>query len=199
MLSEETLAPMGMSQKLKTAPAATPVSLSEVKEFLRIDHNAEDTSLTILLNAAVARVERFTNLKLINQTWLIYFDHFPTENFLNLRAGPLSSITSVKYSDENGTQATFSSANYIARTSGQHGEIILKLGMVWPDTVLQAHGGVEVECVLGHGAAGSNVPEALRQAVLEVCAALYDGRGNSDAKPIPAIAAALCGAYRVAP
>ena len=191
--------PLGLSQRLKTAPATTPVSLSEVKEWLRIDHSAEDTSLTNLIKAATKRAEELTNLKFISQTWSIYFDAFPESNILDLRMGRLISVTHVKSYDESNVATTFGATNYIAETSGAHGAIALKTGALWPVTILKPKGGVEIEAIFGFGANASDVPEDIRTAILEICVALYDGRGNEEIKPLPASASALLGPYRVAP
>ncbi len=53
--------------KLISAPGADPVSLSELKTYLRIDTSADDTMLTNFISAATRTVESFLNRKLIHR------------------------------------------------------------------------------------------------------------------------------------
>src|SRR6056297_1008518 len=78
-----------------TAPAALPVSLETVKAFLKISGTAEDTILTLLIEAARDYAEKYTNRILINTTFTTFRDDF-NDNFL-LRKSKLQSITSFEY------------------------------------------------------------------------------------------------------
>lgn len=198
MLTETEFQAKGMSQKLITAPATTVVTLSEAKEFLRIDHSDEDSSVTQIIKAATQRAEELANLKFITQTWQVYFSNFPTKTFLELGIGPLQSVSHVKTYDDDGVATTWANTNYVVSTRGKHGLVMLKSGSSWPDAALAITNGIEVECIVGYGNA-SAVPEAIKQAVLEICVALYDNRGSPEIKPIPANASALLGPYRYWP
>ena len=54
--------------------------------------------------------------------------------------------------------------------------MVLKKGEAWPSVTLAAANGVRVRYVAGYGAAGSNVPQAIRQAILLVIGSLYENR-----------------------
>ena len=89
---------------------------------------------------------------------------------------PLASVTSIKYTDEDAVEATFSSSNYLVDTDTEPGRVLLKNGVSWPAVTLKEAGAVRVRYVAGYGAAGSNVPQAIRQAILLVIGSLYENR-----------------------
>lgn len=65
----------------------TPVSLKELKEHLRIDHDLLDGNLTIMLLAAVGTVEKFTGIDFsVNYTDQV---PFPLKAAILLTAGRL--------------------------------------------------------------------------------------------------------------
>src|SRR5580765_8015305 len=67
-----------MSLSLFAAPAAEPLTLSEVKAHLRIDTTDEDAYLTTLITVARMRCEGATRRALITQTWDWVIDRWPT-------------------------------------------------------------------------------------------------------------------------
>lgn len=161
--------------KLITAPAAEPVSASEAKSHMRVDTTADDTYIGTLITVARQNVESHLRRALINQTWELVLDAFPAGAF-RLPKPPLASVTSIKYTDVDGNESTYSSANYIVDTDTEPGRVVLKTGQTWPAVVLREASAVRVRYVAGYGAAGSSVPQAIRQAILLVCGSLYENR-----------------------
>lgn len=86
------------------------VSLSEAKEFLRVDSSDEDTTITALLDAAVAWVEDYCNRSFTRATSAV----FHVERWRNaaLAYGPVTTITHVKYDDTAGAEQTLSTGKY---------------------------------------------------------------------------------------
>lgn len=164
-----------MALKLITAPAAEPVSTSEAKSHLRVDTTADDTYIGTLITVARQNVESHLRRSLINQTWEVVLDAFPA-GVIRLPKPPLASVTSIKYTDDEGNESTYSSANYVVDTDTEPGRVVLKSGQTWPAVTLAAANGVRVRYVAGYGAAGSNVPQAIRQAILLVIGSLYENR-----------------------
>lgn len=164
-----------MALKLITAPAAEPVSTSEAKAHLRVDTTADDTYIGTLITVARQNVESHLRRALISQTWEVVLDAFPA-GVIRLPKPPLASVTSIKYTDDEGVEATYSSANYVVDTDTEPGRVVLKSGETWPAVTLAAANGVRVRYVAGYGAAGSNVPQAIRQAILLVIGSLYENR-----------------------
>ena len=164
-----------MALKLITAPAAEPVSTSEAKAHLRVDTTADDTYIGTLITVARQNVESHLRRSLINQTWEVVLDAFPA-GVIRLPKPPLASVTSIKYTDDDGVEATYSSDNYVVDSDTEPGRVVLKSGQTWPAVTLAAANGVRVRYVAGYGAAGSNVPQAIRQAILLVIGSLYENR-----------------------
>ena len=164
-----------MALKLITAPAAEPVSTSEAKSHLRVDTTADDTYIGTLITVARQNVESHLRRALISQTWEVVLDAFPA-GVIRLPKPPLASVTSIKYTDDDGVEATYSSDNYVVDSDTEPGRVVLKSGQTWPAVTLAAANGVRVRYVAGYGAAGSNVPQAIRQAILLVIGSLYENR-----------------------
>jgi hypothetical protein len=204
--------------KLVSAPAADPVSLSELKTYLRVDGSTDDTMLTNFISAATRVVEGWLNRKLITQTWDYYLDAFPsTVNFDSLKDGvtegklseyisqnkyieipffPLQSITYLKTYDDAGTDYTMSNSEYIVDVLSEPGRIGLKNSTTWPSTYLRPINGVQIRFICGYGASGSDVPRAINQAILEMSGKFYSSRGCDDSS-IPSSIMAVLAPYRI--
>ena len=164
-----------MALKLITAPAAEPVSTSEAKSHLRVDTTADDTYIGTLITVARQNVESHLRRARISKSWEVVLDAFPA-GVIRLPKPPLTSVTSIKYTDDEGNESTYSSANYVVDSDTEPGRVVLKSGATWPAVTLAAANGVRVRYVAGYGAAGSNVPQAIRQAILLVIGSLYENR-----------------------
>lgn len=166
---------MNPALSLVTAPAATPWDLTEAKLHLRIDGSAEDSLLTAYLNAATEQVEMFTRRSLINRTYSLRLDRFPSTTFVELPRPPLASVTHVKYRDEAGVEQTLSSGNYSVLTDELVGMVVLKADQAWPATAERVDA-VEIRFVAGYGSGAANVPQSLRLAVLHLAAHWFENR-----------------------
>ena len=86
------------------------VPLSEVKEFLRVDSSDEDTTITALLDAAVAWVEDYCNRSFTAGGRAVF--HVERGRNAALAYGPVTAITHVKYDDTTGAEQTLSTDKY---------------------------------------------------------------------------------------
>jgi len=115
-----------MKYVLDTAPTAEPVTLSEAKAHLRLEHDAEDADIIGLISAARQAIEQETDRSLMTQSWSLWLDRWPpserrepwwdgvregsiTEfaggaSLVRLRKQPIQSIDAVTVfdSDDNG-------------------------------------------------------------------------------------------------
>jgi hypothetical protein len=68
-----------MALNLITPPVVEPVTLTEMKEFLRVDpnDNSQNNLIGGLVTAARAWAEIFTAKKFVQQTWQVAMDFFP--------------------------------------------------------------------------------------------------------------------------
>lgn len=189
-----------MALVLVSAPATEPVSLTEAKLHLRVDSTADDSLITALITAAREYVEAFTGRALITQTWDYILDAWPSGDEIVIPLPPLQSVTSVTYRDSDGNTSTVSSSTYTVDTDSEPGRVVLLTGYTWPSTTLYAVGGVRVRFVAGYGDNASDVPQALRQAMLLLVGHWYENREDAttaNVRPIPLGAQMLMWPYRV--
>ena len=186
---------MRQSFAITSAPAAEPVSVSEVKQYLRVDGSSDDDLLTDMIVAARGMAEEYLRRSLITQTVKLTMDWFPRrengdwwdgvreiaiselsheEDYIKLPMAPIQSISSiVTYSDGN-QASTFSASNYRLDAAGAR--VMLNDGQVWPSD-LRARQAVEITYVAGYGDEASDVPAAIRQAIMQMVNSLYNSRG----------------------
>ncbi len=204
---------------LTAAPAGPPVGPDEINAALRLDdgQTPEDALIAGLARTAAAACEAFTGRALITQTWTFHRDAWPgaTEpelregliqgpspaaapRFLELPKPPLQSIVHVKTFDDADTETTWPAANYFADTASLPGRLVARVGQVFP-TPARAANGIEVRFNAGYCSVPTDLPESLRQGILQMIAHLFENRG--EAAPETALhasgAAALWRPYRV--
>lgn len=190
-----------MSIRIVTPPAAEPVSLAEAKLFLRVDHDDEDALISALVAAARERVEAATGLALVTRAVVESFDAWDSGAGLTsdgrarrLGLGPVSAITEVRTLDEDGAATVFAAEKYYTDLAASPSRLVLAGGALWP-TPGRVSGGIEIAYTAGFGGA-SEVPAALRQAVLEIAADAYE-RGGAPASLSPVVLATLAQYSRV--
>jgi uncharacterized phiE125 gp8 family phage protein len=168
-----------MSLTLTSAPAAEPVSLAEAKAFLRVAHADEDTLISDLLQSAREHVEAVTGLALITQSWRETLDAWPQRRVsacgqaVRLRRRPLISVDALRVYDRGGAAQLIDPAQYRVEP-GEPGRLIALLPFTLPPPERLA-GGIEIDFTAGFGAAASDVPAVLQEAILQLTAARYGG------------------------
>lgn len=182
-----------MGDVLITAPATEPVSVAELRTYLR-EPSDQDAALTRLIKAAREYVEETCGLALISQTRELTLDAWPgggdglgwwdgvqdgaigsnAPRYVELPRGPLISITSVKTYDNTNAATTWSASSYFADTGNRPGRLALLDGAVWPMPTRSASG-IVIRYVAGYADAAA-VPNALCLAVLQIAAHWYENR-----------------------
>jgi hypothetical protein len=185
-----------MELQLITPPSQL-ISTSEAKTYLRVDNSAEDAVIDMMVNSAVRFVEESTGIKLLTQTWKVWFDSFGGQSIndewwdgtkelplsalnsmqkLVIPFAPLASITSLKTYDQGNVESTFSSSNYFVKTAGLRPAIILNDNNVWPVN-LRSQNAIEVTFVVGKASASLVDPDLVRASYL-MLAHYYENRGD---------------------
>jgi len=160
-------------------PGAEPVTLAELKQYLRLGHASEDELLSGLIRSAREDLERATGLALIEQGWRLVLDRLPRDGIILLPRHPVREVTSVTFYDANGEPTVVSPDAYQSDLLSRPARMFLTQAPV----NLRAMNGVEVDFVCGFGEAGPDVPDLLRRAIMLLAAHWYEFRtsyGPSD-------------------
>lgn len=180
-----------------SAPADTPVSLTEVKVHCRVDGTDSDTVLTLLLAAAVSYLDGWTGILgrcMVTQSWRQDFCGFSSP--LRLHLGPVASVTSVSYYDaDNALVAALSSDVWVLRYDELGAYVDLKADQSWPSSYARADA-VSVTYVAGTAAA--DVPAALKAAILLMVSHWNENREAvaGSMSEVPMSASALIAPFR---
>ncbi|MFC4625432.1 head-tail connector protein, partial [Daeguia caeni] len=140
------------------APANMPVSLSEAKAHLRVDHDDQDDLIIAQIRAATAWLDGWSGIlgrALVTQTWRQDFvgfaDHLP------LPLAPVTAIDSVSYFDGDNVQQTLDTGVYDLFADARGAYVTRRSGQSWPATFRRADA-VSIIFTAGYGAA-ADVPE----------------------------------------
>ena len=88
-------------ETIKTITGVEPLSLSEVKSYLKIDFTSDDNLINMLISGVREQIEEFTGLALIAKTIELFDEEIPEE--IKLPYPVHSEIVEVKF---NGTVST---------------------------------------------------------------------------------------------
>ncbi|MGJ8561088.1 MAG: head-tail connector protein [Litorimonas sp.] len=156
-------------------PPAEPISLSEAKAFLRVDHDDEDALIQTLIASARERLESHLNITMVQRSMQVAVSSGET---IKLPRWPVLSIDRVTIDGE----PTY---DFVA-------DLRCRPARIKVDTL----GAFEIIFTAGYGAVPSDVPAPLRQAMLLLVARGFEHRdGSSDTLPL--MVDALTMPYRV--
>ncbi len=159
-------------------PVVEPVSVSEAKLQCRAlsDVHDEDGLIWTYIRAARELGEGYTGRGWLTQTWKCVSDEWADEFPLPM-AGPLQSVTSVKYYDADGTLQTLSASDYVVDTASVPGRVTRAPNVSWPSLQCdRSSWRVEITYVVGWSGAAL-VPEAYKMGTLLIVDHLYENRG----------------------
>lgn len=140
------------SLRIMTDATAEPVTLDEVKIYLRLQatYEDEDDLLTRWIKEARKEAEHKTRRACLPQTWKLFLDNF--ESTMVLPRAPLSSNTTdvvITYLDEaSGQSTTLPSTYYTVDYDSEPGRVRLAYDSDWPD-VYPVPNAVQISFVAG--------------------------------------------------
>jgi uncharacterized phiE125 gp8 family phage protein len=182
-----------MALELVTPPATYPVTVAELKQHLRVEPTwtEEDTFIEECLKAAIGYVDGFRGILgrcLESQQWRMSYDEFPCDGAFLLPIGPVISVESVIYDDENGDEQTWASANYVLDLVSNEQWIVPAIDVVWPATYMSINA-VRVLFTAGYAQAGgvSTVPSPIKQAIKHIAEHHYQRKGDDLPKGVHAL------------
>jgi uncharacterized phiE125 gp8 family phage protein len=186
---------MRVSLRVITPPAVEPVSLADAQQVYL--HTDEDVSA--LITAAREYCEGYQNKKYITQTLELVLDRFPCGREIEFHdCSPIQSVTSIKYTDSEGTEHTMPDSDYIVDPDSFVARVVLGYNKSWPTVTLKPVGGVVIRFVAGYGDTGA-VPETVKQAMGLHMQWLHDSLTPDQAARIAKARDALLGMRRMVP
>jgi uncharacterized phiE125 gp8 family phage protein len=165
----------------RTVAPGTVVTTAELKTHMHetLVDATNDTDIAAFGAAAEDAIEHELSRALLQQTWVLKLDRFPSCGEIRLPRPPLQSISSITYLDQGGSPVTLATDQYTADTSIEPGRILRPYGVVWPITRTIPNA-VTITYVVGAATAGA-VPAALKTAVKLLTAELYANRERGQA------------------
>lgn len=149
-----------------------PVSLLDLKEQCRVEHDDQDRLLLRALLSATNEAESYIGAPIMARSFDLVLDSFPSGG-IELTNGPVRSITSISYYDSAGSLQVLAAENYYLLTSRPFPIVFLAPDQSWPDTQSRENA-VTVRYVAGHAAKPSAVPAAIGQAIALRAATRYE-------------------------
>jgi len=200
---------------VSVAPTQEPVTLQEVKEFLRLEDSVDERNLQPMVESSRRYAEEYLNRSLMSQTLILYLDGFSErydplwegikvgpymnyyKDYVVLPKPPVASVTSVITYDDADTATTFAASKYYVDTASEPARIVLRTGESFP-TALRVANAIQVTYVAGHSSP-YNVPEPIRLGILQHTAYLYEHRGDmyTAVEKMPPMLRSLYAPYRI--
>jgi uncharacterized phiE125 gp8 family phage protein len=199
-----------MPLELVTPPAIEPVALSDAKLHLKVDTTDDDALITSLITAARARAEWHTGRAFITQSWILWLDAWPGASAdgnlppalsatppvpISIPLPPLASVASITTYAMDDSATVMSTSQYQVDTASNPARVALKVGCT-PPVNLRSMNAIAIAFTAGYGANASDVPDAIKRAILMIVADLYANRGDAAVETSVAALATLA-PYRI--
>jgi uncharacterized phiE125 gp8 family phage protein len=183
-----------MTPLLIAGPAVEPVTLAEMRLYLRLDDTAEDDLVSALIKAGRLLVEGACGRQLVAQTWRLTMHGWPAGRLVLLPVSPLISVARVRVYDALGAGADLAASLYRADPVSDPPSVAIEPAAPAPGRTFH---GIEIDVVAGFGPAAADVPAPLVQSIRLLVARWFENRGDTPADAtLPPDIAALVMPYR---
>jgi uncharacterized phiE125 gp8 family phage protein len=172
-----------MKTSVLVPPKGEPITLAEVKAFLKIRHTQEDELLPHLIATARQMAETYTRRKFMTQRLVSVLPFRPNHRkkeglqrvwtsgdryALFLPRGPLQQVIEVERISEEGDTVVIPHRGYHVNPHHDPALLVVDDKSGW---------GVRVTYDAGYGSTAQDSPAPIRQAILQMVAELYQNRG----------------------
>ena len=192
-----------MSYSIITPATLKALTVQEVKDYLRVDSDAEDTLLGVLIDASTQMAESYLGRFLLTTVIEEFYDFFPVyktgvdpfhgdRNIIFLSRGPVQSVASVKNIDGNGDEQTVTASDYRKDLVSEPSRIMPNEGWLGTKDTVNA---VIIRYTCGYTKA-SDVPANIKMAMLLMIGEMYEKRVDSVHR-LPTASEYLMNPYRV--
>lgn len=175
--------PLASSRKLEriVAPVSEPISVSEAKLFMRIDHTTDDILISDMIVACRMAAEQYLQRSVLTQSWKLSLDGGNCYA-CDLAMGPVNAISKVSVFDNNDVEVVLTSEQYRVNAAQDHLQIVN----------VSCSKRVEVSYVAGYPSVAA-VPGPMKQGIMAHILHMYENRGDMK---MPSITTALFQHYR---
>lgn len=183
-----------MTAMLITAPLKEPVTIDEMKTYLRIDQDAEDTLLRAFITTARVHLEHLTSRHFITQSWRVVIEA-PIGEQIRLPLQPIRVLTSIAILDRDGNLTDLGNGSLSIRSPRDPALLFNGKALT-----LQQGQRLQLDLVTGYGDEPQDVPEPLRLAIRMIAADWFEKRLVYEPDAAPGLSQAvqsLIAPYRV--
>ncbi|MDB5297296.1 MAG: hypothetical protein JWO31_3279 [Phycisphaerales bacterium] len=160
----------------ESVPGTMPVSVAQLRAYLRISGTDEDALLADAIAAATEHVERETRQRLISRAATLKLDGFPAGP-IALPWVPVLSVDGVTAGGETIDPDTYTVDVHTPGDEARGGRVLAVGG--WPGS-----GPVVISYTAGYGDSTADVPPSLRRAVLWLAGHFFENREAATEKPL---------------
>jgi uncharacterized phiE125 gp8 family phage protein len=159
-----------------SGPAVEPITLGEMKAYLRVDDDdgTQDELIMGLIKAARLMVEAASRRILIQQHWRVVLDRWPADGTILLPLSPLIAVDGITVTDASGTASDVSASAFATDALSDPPRIAVAEG---PEPGKPKHG-ISVALRAGYGVAPESVPATLKLAIRILVAHWFESRGD---------------------
>jgi uncharacterized phiE125 gp8 family phage protein len=154
------------------AATASPISLLEASDHLRISDEADDALVTATLAAAVAAVGEMAGRVLAAETWAASYPSLSGD--LILPKSPVTAVTAIQYYDTSDVLQTATLSDFYVFTSDDFTTVRPKANAAWPQAMTRADA-ITVTFTAGY----ATCPYELKAAAMLMLGHLYENREAS--------------------
>jgi uncharacterized phiE125 gp8 family phage protein len=184
------MSPIVRDWEVTVEPEFEPISRTLAKLHARVETEADDLLIDLLIKAARLEAERITGRAFIPRTIEARFDDLPSgREPIELPMAHSATVSELTYLDGGGAAQTIDLADLEVIAGGQNpARLIPAVNTNWPGTN-RSPGNVVITYVAGYPASGSPadeeahqaaIPEALKNWMLVRVTTSYDHRGALD-------------------
>jgi uncharacterized phiE125 gp8 family phage protein len=166
---------MSLTLNLKT-PAVEPMTLTEAKNFLRVDLDDDNIYIGSLITSAREYCESVTMRALGTQKFELVLDDFPSiKDFIEIPRAPLQKVDTAQYRNSFGEIKDIDPATILFDYDSEPGRIVLAYNRFWPIFIPYPAGAVIINYTAGYTALNP-MPIGIKQAMFLLIGQWYTNR-----------------------
>jgi uncharacterized phiE125 gp8 family phage protein len=175
---------------------ADVIELSDMKLYLKVDTDDDDTLITALIKAAVNIAEKKMNCDLLTATYENCRDDIDQD--LTLRRGPFYSVDKIEYLHDE-VYKSLDDSYFVVPTGGIYGRVY---EIEMPESFDDHPEAIKITFKAGFGSSAASIPEDILTGIKAHVAYMYENRGDiidGDAStlPLPLTSAIIYQGYRI--